>query len=159
MEGYRLVGAILLALSGFFGAYLANQKATYALRQAEGWLALLRYVKSQVDCFALPMGRILEGCERSVLRECGYGEEKRPEDLEELLAHSAIRDGETERIVRGFAREFGKSYREEQTKGCAYYCELLSERREALASQLPTRKKMNSTLWISGALAVVILLI
>ena len=159
MIAYRIVGALLLALSGGWGAYLMNQRITLTLRQTEAWLALLRYVKTQVDCFALPGTRILKGVDPALLRACGYEAESPPDSFLALLGGCGIRDRESERILSAFAREFGRSYREEQTKGCAYYCELLAARRDALAEGLPARKKVNSTLWISGALAMVILLI
>lgn len=159
MGFYRIAGALILAISGVAGAYWMNQSATETLRQVESWLGLLRYVKAQVDCFALPVSVILSRADADLLRGCGYGESRTPENFDELLGHCSIRDGETGNILRGFADEFGKSYREEQSRGCDYYFSLLDERREALLSQLPVKKKINSALCISSALAIVILLI
>ena len=82
-----------------------------------------------------------------------------PRSFEALLTFCAIRDGETEQLIRSFAEEFGKSYREEQSRGCDYYFSLLDARREGLVSQLPAKKRINSALCVSGALALVILLI
>ena len=156
---YRILGAVLLAFSGGLGAYLSNQRAARVLRQTEAWLALLHHIRGQVDCFARPISDILSGCELSLLNACGYRGEDVPESLDALLARCAIGDGETEKIVTDFSREFGKSYREEQIKSCSYSCDRLIRRRDALAEQLPAKRRVNSALWISGALTVVILLI
>ena len=118
MEWYKLLGALLLSVSGGFGAYLANQRATATLRQTQAFEELLRYIRGQVDCFALPVSRILAECSPSLLLACGYRAEGVPEDLDTLLDGCVIRDEETARILESFARTFGKSYREEQTKGC-----------------------------------------
>ena len=156
---YRVAGAALLALSGGAGAYLMNRSASAALTQLEGWLTLLRYVKAQVDCFALPASAILAGCDPILLRACGYEGARLPKSFEELLRGCRVRDGGCLEILSRFAAEFGKSYREEQSRSCDYYLGLLSDRRAALSAALPGKKKRNSTLCISAALAAVILLI
>ncbi len=156
---FKLVGALLLAASGGCCAYVMNQRAVRALKQTEGWLSLLRYIRTQVDCFALPIPRILLRADRSLFVSCGYAGEDVPCGLEQLLSDCDLRDRETEKIVKHFVGEFGKGYREEQLRSCDYYRELLEARRDALADQLPARKRVTSTLWISGALAIIILLI
>ncbi len=159
MEFFKIVGALLLAVSGTWGAYTMNQRAAHTLKQAEGWLSLLRFIRTQVDCFALPIPQILSRVDHARLLCCGYEGQTPPRSLEELFLRCTIRDGEVERIAKSFVGEFGKGYREEQLRSCEYYCELLAARRDALAAQLPARRRVTSTLWISGALAVVILLI
>jgi len=159
MGFYRIAGALILAVSGIGGAYWLNQSATASLRQVEAWLALLRYVKTQVECFSLPVSEILRRADPQLLRGCGYMGTMPPRSFEALLTFCAIRDGETEQLIRSFAEEFGKSYREEQSRGCDYYFSLLDARREGLVSQLPAKKRINSALCVSGALALVILLI
>ena len=159
METYKLIGILLLAVSGTVGAYLLNRTATDALRRAEGWLTLVRTVGTQVECFALPARDILRGLDPELLRRCGYEGEGVPESLWELAGRCELRDEETERLVRGFCKEFGTVYRAEQVQSCAYYAAGLRDRRQALAAALPNRKKMNSTLCVSAALALVILLL
>ena len=159
MSIFKIVGALLLGLGGASCAYLSCQQASYALRQAEGWLSLVRFVRTQVDCFSLPLPQILQRIDPSCLRACGYRGEEVPRSLSALLSSCEICDREVGRIAERFAGDFGKGYREEQLRSCDLYCELLSERRDALAEQLPAKKRVSSTLWISGALATVILLV
>ena len=159
MVFFKIAGALMLAVSGIGGAWWLNQSANATLGQIECWLALLRYVRMQVDCFALPASEILARCDRALLRGCGYGASEPPRDFGEMLGRCAIRDGESAALLHSFAEEFGKSYREEQSRGCDYYFSLLDGRREALSSRMPTQRRIRSALCISGALAMVILLI
>ena len=159
MDFYKPVGILLLAVSGAMGAYFLNRSAADTLRQVEGWLTLVRTVQTQVECFALPATEILRGLDPDLLRSCGYEGEGVPESFEELARQCTLRDGETCRLVTGFCKEFGTGYRGEQVRSCAYYAAGLGDRRQTLASALPNRKKLNTTLCVSGALAVVILLI
>lgn len=155
----RIAGALILVGSGVLGALFMNRSAAERLSQVEGWLSLLRYTRMQVDCYALPMSVILKRADAALLRRCGYGGETNPESFEILWESCVICDSACAEWMRDFSREFGKSYREEQSRGCEYYEALLEQRREALVCELPIKKKVHSALWISGALAVVILLI
>lgn len=159
MRFYRIFGALIMVISGVCGAYMLNGKASGTLRQTDAFIAFLRYVKLQIDCFSLPLGDILSRCDAELLCECGFRGAQTPRDIRELVSQCGIYDTETARILENFSEVFGKSYREEQLRQCDYYISLLEGRREKLSAELPVRKKLNSTLCISGALAVVILLI
>ena len=159
MEWLKAVGALILALSGIGGAAWLNRSASSVLVQIEGWQRLLRFIKLQIDCFSLPVSVILERCDRATLRACGYVSDLPARGLGELWERCSVQDEQTREIVRGFVSEFGKGYREEQLRSCDYYLSLLEQRRGTVAAQLPGKKKRNATLCVSGALAVVILLI
>ena len=111
MGFYKLVGALLLALSGVLGAVWMNRRSSMVLRQADGFLALLRYVKNQVECFALPVSEILRRCDPKILSECGYEGEAVPQRMEELVEACRIEDRETVEHMTRFSREFGRCYR------------------------------------------------
>lgn len=138
---------------------MLNSAASGVLRQVDSFIALLRYIKVQIDCYALPIGDIFARCDTHLLNDCGFRESVPPENLVVFLQGCDIRDRETEEILTGFSEAFGRCYRDEQVRECDYYISLLCDRREKLANELPKRKKLNSTLCISGALAIVILLI
>ncbi len=156
MEWYKLMGAFLVVLSGgLWGGYL-NRAASLTLRQTEAWIRLLRYVKLRIDCFSQPAPEILARVDETLLRECGFLGEARPSRFSELLSLCEVKDGQTLTVLREFAEAFGKGYREEQIRECDYYIGLLESEREALASLLTGRKKLNTVLSLSGALALVI---
>ncbi len=156
---YKLLGAVMLAVSGICGASMMNRTAALSLQQTEAWLTLLRLTRSQVECFDLPAKQILVRCDKGLLRQCGYEKKQIPESFEELMLHCEIKDGRTRQLAKEFAKDFGRGYREEQLRRCTYSADLLHDRAEALRLRLPSQKKLNTTLCISGALAMVILLL
>lgn len=79
-----------------------------------------------------------------------------PESVSELLPY--ISDSAVRGQFSRFCDDIGKGYREEQLALCDYYVAVLEDRRASIASQLPLRRKLNSALCVSGALALVILL-
>lgn len=104
----------------------------------------------------MPLPRALARCPKETLEACGYGEERPPESIKELLPY--VSDAVTREQLCRFGEEIGRGYTEEQLALCDYYTEMLEDRRRRLAEQLPARRKMYSALCMSGALAVVILL-
>jgi len=154
----KMFGAVLVVIGGAVSAYILNSKAKRTLGCAEGLISLLRYVKNKVSCYAMPIERILSGCEEEVLLECGYTGERKPKSLEEFMSGCPGLDGRALKIMTEFTQNFGKNYRAEQIKLCESSIDELSALRAEISDKLPIKKKLNSTLCISGAVAIVILL-
>ena len=159
MQFCSLAGAIIILACGFELSRRLNKRYSERLSSAEAYLALLRYIRSQIDCYALPIGDILERADKDLLIRCGWRMEDSPRSLEELLEKSESVDFGANPLLREFCLDFGNNYRDEQLRRCDHYINALSDISDALARELPSKKKLNSTLCISGALAVVILLI
>lgn len=155
----KIAGALILALSGVVGALTMNSAASKKATQSEALIAFLRFVRSRIECFSLPASEIIARCDKSLLSECGYNGDIPPRDMGDLFEAMGIRDDESYRILQAFAEGFGNSYREEQLKECDYYIDLLCERSQKIGEELPKKKKLNSTLCISSALGVAILLL
>lgn len=153
----KILGGIFVALSGVMISFTLNKSVSVALRVAEGWERLLIQIKNEIECFSLPIGEILRRVEPSLLCQCGYTADNRPEDLSELLEGTLITDRETARIVTRFVSEFGRCYKSEQVGRCAYFAALMEERRKKLAEELPVRRKLNATLCVAASLGLVIL--
>ena len=156
---FKLLGVATLACSGILIARELNRKAMADLHQNEGWMALLRTVRGQIECFAKPIGEILAGCTAQELSACGYFGEGHPSDLQALLSHCRVHDAPTMAIVSRFAEEFGRGYREDEVRACDYALSLLDARRTALAGELPLKKKRNTVLCVCAALALALLLL
>ena len=154
----RLAGAFLLAFSGALCAYVINIRESSALAQTEGFIAFIRFVKGKIERFSMPLPQILAECSSDVYSACGYGGDI-PLCVSELLKGCRVCAGAAHKIFSQFSSEVGKGYRDEQIRVCDYYLSLLDDRRRTLSAALPNRKKRNSTLLLSGALAVAILLV
>lgn len=156
---YSLAGAVVILACGIEISRRLNAKISIDHERIEKYILLLRYIRSQIDCFALPICDILGRADRQLLIGCGWEEESFPSSLEEMLREASVEDEGARGILLEFCEDFGKSYLEEQIRRCDHYISLLDERRDILNKDLPRKKKLNSTLCISGAVAVVILLI
>ncbi len=159
MYFYRMAGALIIAFSGFSFAYIMNSSASEKASQTEALLELMRFIRVQIECFALPASEIILRCDKKLLEKCGAYSEILPSGFDALFESFSIEDSEAESIMRGFAAGFGKSYREEQLKECDYYIGRLEECSRRICEDLPKRKKVNSALCISSALAIIILLV
>ena len=153
----KLLGTVLVAFSGIMLPHMLNRRLTLSLRQAEGWERLIGAIKTEVECFSLPISDILARADPSLLSLCGYAGRGCPKDLTKLLEQTIFSDPETEGIVRRVASEFGQCYKTEQVERCAYFLALTEARRKAIATELPAKKRLNSTLCISACLGILIL--
>ena len=156
---FKLFGAFLTVFSGVMLSVTLNRRASLALRRAEGWARLIGQIKREIECFSLPASDILARVDGELLTLCGYCGKEAPRNMGALLSGTVFCDGETMRIARSFASEFGRCYREEQVERCAYFLSLMEERRRTLASEMPSRRRLNMTLCMSGSLCALILLL
>ncbi len=152
----RIFGAALMAFCGIYAARMLNLTLKATLDESEALLALVRFVRSQIECFSMPMPQIFERCPDELLLCCGYtGKEfKTPSELELFIS-----DGECAKLAKEFCSQIGRGYRDEQLSLCDYYAERLEQRREALAAAIPARKKTNSVLCVAASLALVIIFV
>lgn len=153
----RIFGAVILSLSGIAAAYALNSTAQRGLSQAEAFISFLRFLRSEIECFSMPLSRAMARCPSDILTECGC--EEQIHGLRGFLQCCAVYDSETVELMLRFCDDVGKGYRDEQLLLCDYYISLLDERRRYLFEALPSRKKRNSALCLAGALALVIVLI
>jgi len=154
---FKVFGALMVGLGGGLICHTLNREAQLSCKRAEAWCSLIGTVKGEIECFSLPISEILKRVDISRFAECGYTKTSVPESLCELVSKTSFSDKETEKIVRNFCSEFGMGYRDEQIKRCEYYRGLLEERKKVLATDLPTKKRLYSTLCVSGSLALLIL--
>lgn len=156
---FRLAGVLMLACSGLAVSQTLNRRATAALCQTEGFMALIRAVRGQIECFARPIGQILFSCERETLDACGYAGEMPPSDLAVLVKQVRVYDAPTVAAVARFSEEFGRGYRADEVRACDYTLSLLEDRRTRLAGELPQKKKRNVVLCVCASLALALLLL
>lgn len=148
------IGVILCCgiLAGVCFAAFERRKLT----QAEGFLSLLRLIRLQIDCFSMPVARILAECDKSVLAACGT--EGTPADFAALLGATKLYlSEEICRLLGEFAGRLGGSYREEQLRCLDYYIAHLAPYCDALRADLPKRERM--ALCLPPALSVALILL
>ena len=156
---YKAVGGVLVLLCSMLLAMTKNRADERKIGEIDGFLSLLEYFRSQIECFGLPVSEILARCDYDILRKCGFEGEAVPRELSELIASCDLKNEPLRAILDDFAAGFGKSYRNEEIKLCEYYISLLKKEREGAISELPQKKKLTTTLFLAGAAALVILLL
>lgn len=153
----KFLGALLILAVGFFAAFVSVQYEKKRLSVVDGWIDLILYIRSQIDCYLMPLDDILSGGDRALFEACMSP--SNAADLPAILEASGIYlDGDGKRLIESFVREIGAGYREEQIKRCDFFISSLRTQRERIAAQLPLRTRLCATLCICIALATAILL-
>lgn len=128
--------------------------------QTEGFEELVRYLRSEIDAFSMPIPAALGRCPPEILEKCGYRNASAcPTSLCELLSATSEESGETRKIMARFCAELGRGYKQEQLVLCDATLDELRAHRSRLACELPAKQRLGGTLSVCGALALVILLI
>ena len=153
----KVLGGLLLLWTGGFAAFRASAHEKKKLSVTEGWLDLLFYIRTRIDCHLTPIEQIFEEASPVLLRACmGQKGDKTPT---QLLAHSrAYLEEEAIHLLDSFSREIGCCYREEQVKRCDYYICALRNIREKQIAELPSRLKTRGAMCVCGAFGLAILL-
>lgn len=153
----KFLGALLILAVGVFAAFVSVQYEKKRLSVVDGWIDLILYIRSQIDCYLMPLDDILSGGDRALFEACMSP--SNAADLPAILEASGIYlDGDGKRLIESFVREIGAGYREEQIKRCDFFISSLRTQRERIAAQLPLRTRLCATLCICIALATAILL-
>ncbi len=153
----KLIGSIILTLSGVGFALSLCRYQRRKLVTLDGFISLIRHIKGQIDCYARPIGDILMSLPPEIYHDCNCP--MGAESIDEMINESKIYlEEEPLRLLRSFACEFGSTFREEQMRRCEHYIASLSEKREQLERTVESRSRAGSALWICGALSLTVLL-
>ncbi|MBQ8311217.1 MAG: hypothetical protein IJX80_09435 [Clostridia bacterium] len=157
MIALKLLGALLILGVGAICARGATQYEKKRIRVIDGWIDLIFYIRSKIDCYLMPLGEILAEGRQTLPEFCIPQNEST--DLHAILRASAVYlDGDAKSLLESFVREIGNSYREEQVRRCDYYITALRNLREKSASELPMRLRLSVTISLCVALGAAVLL-
>lgn len=156
----KLVGAGLILAASLALAHRLKAAARDGVAQTEAYLDLLRRIRRQIACYSRPFGEICRRLEPELLAACGFGEGAQGDSFAAMLDGAALcLPAEAERVVRGFAREFGQGYLAEQLALCDNAVAELDAIAEAARRRLPERLKLIRCACLCGGLAVILLLL
>lgn len=158
----RLIGAAaLLLLSLYVGASLAAIEKK-RLRQIEGFLLFIRYIREQISCFRRPLPDIYGGFQNGALADAGFLTALADGDFS--VALSSAREGllleeEELKLLDAFAAGVGRSFEEEQKTLCAYTERELEKALVRQREETPKRIRVLRTLCaVFGGMVVILLL-
>lgn len=157
MAALKLIGCLLILAAGGGAAFLCARAERKRLEVLDGWIDLIVYVRSRIDCFLMPQDEILSSLDPELIRHCGGSGACRSFSA---LCRTSERylSPDSRRIVGSFAGGIGDGYREEQVRACDYYIDALREIRKQTAAELPARIRVRVALSLTGAVGAAILL-
>lgn len=157
MTTLKFIGFLLILAAGGGAAALSVRTERRRLEVLDGWIDLIAYVRSRIDCFLMPQDAILASCGRELILRCGG---TLPCHSFSALARAAERHltPEGARLIGAFTHGIGSGYREEQVCACDYYIDALREIRKKQAEALPARLRVRVALCLTAALGAAILL-
>lgn len=169
---YKMIGCLLLLGTGGYVALSLRRFEHRRLRVLDGYIALLYYIKGQIECYARPLPDILAAADPAILAACLGLDRPRSGDpppvptaiygdtiLPALVRESRIYlEPESERLLTTFTGEVGHTFRTEQVARCDYYIEALTEERHKLYSALPARLRTGSVLALCCAIGAAVIL-
>lgn len=149
-------GALIMIFSAGAASYIVSCEKK-KIEEIEGFIALLRYIRNQIDCFSVPMETILSSCPE-ILSKLGVDETTT--SFSELISKCDMTSGEEcKKIIREFALSLGKGYREQELKKCDKAIGELENIKNRMVASYPSKKKTTSALClaIGGALLIALL--
>lgn len=157
MLGFKLLGAGLLILAGWsLGKRLCAEERR-RLEQTREAVALLHYIRSQIDTFLLPMGDILRSCDFELLKGCGV--ETAGISSENIASRcESLLDVETRRVLTGYFGRAGRGDRTAELERCDGCIKALETRRQVLEGEYSRRCRLIMTLCICAPTGVALLL-
>lgn len=158
MHSLKPIGLVFLLGSGVITGVMLLHFEQKRCRQAEGFLALLRHIRLQIDCFSLPVSRILNSLPPQIREACDIPQDVR--DFPSLLAQTRLLlPVEACELLSAFGEDLGSSYREDQLRLCDYYTSRLAPYCERIRAEQSRRMRLALILPIALAAALALLLI
>ncbi len=157
---FKWIGCLLLLGAGTLVGIALLTLEKRRVTQGEGFLALVRFLRWQIDTLARPLPDILAACESSVLAACGWQSDLPPADFHSLLDGAELcLSEEICTLLYEFANGLGATYREEQLRACEYLLTRITPYCDTLRRELPKRERIAVFLPIAATVALILLLI
>ncbi len=153
----KILGVILILGAGAFAAAVIVRYEKKKIAVLAGWSDLIWYIRSQIDCYLMPLPEILAGADRALLEACSFTGQ-RPDLTSVYHASQIYLDKEARRLLCSFVREVGSGYREELLRRCDYYIASLGKLRSRRMEELPARQRIAVAVSLGVAAMAAILL-
>ena len=156
--GYKFFGGALILIGGAFASVILNGREMQKDTQLSALISLLRFIRTQIDYYCVPVGEIFRRCDKKTLSECGC--EVTPEDFGGFLSSlSPPIEGETRDVLLSFSSQLGAGYKDEEVKNCDYHIARLCDVHEEFKKRSKAQRRKNTVLCMTAAALAVILLL
>ena len=104
----KILGAALMLLSCIAISRLLISYERTKIRQIDSFIALIRYIRNQIDCYSIPMDKIFAECSSEMFFDIG-GKSADISFAKLLEREEIVIDGEGRRILSEFSESLGES--------------------------------------------------
>ncbi len=157
---WKCVGALLIIGAAVYMGHFIASECKRKLQGTEEALALVKYIRRNIEAYLSPIGDILKGYSSEYLEECGFAHTMRETGLA-----CAVEEGyldlpiQAKRALWDFASSLGSGYAEAELKHCDYCIAMLEEVAASEREKLTLNGRLYRFLPPIGALSLIILLI
>lgn len=153
----KITGIILVLGTGGLSAVFSIRLEKRKLAVLAGWTDLIWFIRSRVECYSMPLPKILSGADPSLLEACAC---RQPVgELQTVyLASKPYLDAEAGRLLCAFMREFDYGQRKELLHRCDHYIAELGALRAKRAKELPAKVRILYALCIGASVFVSLML-
>ena len=162
---FKILGSTSILIAAAIFCLEAKKYESKKLRQAEGFISLLKHVKKQIECFSKPINDIIMECRPKMILDCGIDIKLINGDQERNLLSALLKscdfyiDTEAKETLERFADDFGRSYREDQLRSCDYYISELEKYKEKIRGEIPREQRIRLCLCLGLSLSAILLMI
>ncbi|MBQ1956923.1 MAG: hypothetical protein II365_04045 [Clostridia bacterium] len=154
---FKLLGCLMVLGGGIYMGIASKKFEAKKMKQLDAFIALIVYIKGQIDCFSAPIDDILRRADPALLMDCGCTGS--PKGFSGLLENcEMLQSSEVRVLLEGFCDELGGSFREQQIVRCDYYLERLDAERNRQMPESKKKTKLQLVLWICAAAGIITLL-
>lgn len=158
----KYVGLFVIFICCTVGGMAVSSALTRSMALLEGMYQFVRYVRSQVSYFKMPLDAICKGFQNECFQKMGLDklicQVGLARAIEENKAQLNLSE-ETYAQLKAFACRMGTLSYDEQISDCDYMTEQLEKEITAKKNEFPAKKRIYSSMGVlGGAMAVLILL-
>lgn len=157
----KLIGGTIITLCSL-KVYIEIQRFHQKkIKQLDSLILLIEYIKNQIVCYLLPIDKIIENCNKNLLKNCGIKTEvhncKRIDEVLNLIDFYC--NEEAIDILFEFAENFGHSYYFEQLKICEECKNKLIKIKDKTIEQNKKNQKVELAICLCISFSIIIMLI
>ena len=156
---YKLVGSGSIIISALV-LYLEMQKfEKQKINQINAYILLIEYIKNQIECYMIPIDRILMTCSEDLISTCGLDTNAHPSNLIELMDLAVFYiDDQSIDVLYKFANDFGLAYKDEQIRACEQCIIGLSKEKERISDKDSKDKKVHLAICLCISFSLILIL-
>lgn len=154
----KTAGSLFLFISSLMMSYRYSDSQKSRLKNLEYLIGLVRYIRTQIDCFMLPVDKIISDYTSddnsqiaSELKKSSF-----PKSAENLKNILGIEEYE---VILNLSKSLGRGYRDEQLKLCEICIDSLDSIHEKHKADMQSKIKTYRAFCLLGSVMIIILFI